>query len=74
MDRAHLKHDHTGQNRTLYSLRHYGIEVRIRKSGGKVSLFGLAESAGTSVAVIQRFYVRWLALPDEMVEILQPFG
>ena len=74
MERADLKHHHTGQNRTLYSLRHYGIEVRIRNSGGKVNLFGLAESAGTSVAVIQRFYVRWLVLPDEMVENLQSFG
>jgi len=74
VDRADLKHHHAGQNRTLYSLRHYGIEVRIRKSGGKVKLFGLAESAGTSVAVIRRFYVRCLGLPDEMVENLQSFG
>ena len=72
---ANLKvHRTTGQNRTLYSLRHYGIEIRILKSKGKVNLFGLAQSAGTSVDVIERFYVRWLGLPDEMVENLQSFG
>ena len=73
-DRANLKHHHTGQKRTLYSLRRYGVEVRIRKSGGTVDLFGLTGSAGTSVAVIQKFYVRRLGLPNEMVENLQSFS
>lgn len=73
-DRANQKYHHTGQNRTFYSLRHYGIEVCIRKSGGTVDLFGLTGSAGTSVAVIQKFYVRRLGLPNEMVENLQSFS
>jgi integrase len=57
-----------------YSLRHTAICMRIVKSEGKVNIFNLAKTAGTSVEQIERFYARHLPLGPEMARNLQSFG
>ena len=64
---THLKH-------SLYSLRHTAICMRILLSGGKVNIFNLAKTAGTSVDQIERFYARHLPLSAELIKNLQSFG
>lgn len=67
---ANLKQDYEGNSRTLYSLRHYAIQKRLRDSGGTINLYTLAVNAGTSVEMLQRFYLAKMALNDEMVKNL----
>lgn len=64
----------TKQTHTVYSLRHTAICMRIIKSEGKVNIFNLAKTAGTSVEQIERFYARHLPLSAEMARNLQSFG
>jgi hypothetical protein len=75
LDRADLHIDpFTGNQHTLYSLRHTAICMRIINSEGKVNIFNLAKNAGTSVEQIERFYARFLPLSKEMAKNLQLFG
>lgn len=67
---ADLKQDYEGNARTLYSLRHYAIQKRLRDSGGRTNLYFLAINAGTSVEMLQRFYLAKMAMSDEMVKNL----
>ena len=60
--------------RTIYSLRHTAICMRIILSQGKVNIFNLAKNAGTSVNQIERFYARNLPLSPELAKNLQSFG
>lgn len=60
--------------RTIYSLRHTAICMRLVLSEGKVNIFTLAKNAGTSVNQIERFYVRNLPISAELVKNLQSFG
>jgi hypothetical protein len=70
-----LKHDAvTDSDRSIYSLRHTAICMRIILSHGKVNIFNLAKNAGTSVEQIERFYARHLPLSREMAKNLQSFG
>jgi hypothetical protein len=48
--------------------------MRLIKSEGKVNIFNLAKTAGTSVEQIERFYARHLPLSAEMARNLQSFG
>jgi hypothetical protein len=64
----------TNQKHTVYSLRHTAICMRLIKSEGKVNIFNLAKTAGTSVEQIERFYARHLPLSAEMARNLQSFG
>jgi integrase len=64
----------TAQKYTVYSLRHTAICMRLIKSEGKVNIFNLAKTAGTSVEQIERFYARHLPLSAEMARNLQSFG
>ncbi len=64
----------TNQTHTVYSLRHTAICMRLIKSEGKVNIFNLAKTAGTSVEQIERFYARHLPLSAEMARNLQSFG
>ena len=64
----------TKQEHTVYSLRHTAICMRLIKSEGKVNIFNLAKTAGTSVEKIERFYARHLPLSAEMARNLQSFG
>jgi len=75
LQRCDLKHDrYTNMERTVYSLRHTAICMRIILSEGQVNIFNLAKSAGTSVDQIERFYARNLPLSKEMAKNLQSFG
>jgi integrase len=75
LDRAKLKRDSvTGKTRSVYSLRHTAICMRLIKSEGEVNIFNLAKTAGTSVEQIERFYARHLPLSREMAKNLQTFG
>ena len=71
---ANLKKTKDGQNRSLYSLRHYSLHTRLIKSKGKVNIFVLAKNAGTSVSQLERFYLRHLDPNDDIVKNLQTFG
>ena len=55
--------------RTIYSLRHTAICMRIILSYGKVNIFNLAKNAGTSVEQIERFYARNLRSPQRWQRI-----
>ena len=75
LERCNLKHDRfTNMERTVYSLRHTAICMRIILSEGRVNIFNLAKNAGTSVDQIERFYARNLPLSKEMAINLQSFG
>jgi hypothetical protein len=75
LDTTGLKHDLvTDTDRSVYSLRHTAICMRIILSHGKVNIFNLAKNAGTSVEQIERFYARNLPLSREMAKNLQSFG
>ena len=60
--------------RSVHCLRHTAICMRIILSHGKVNIFNLAKSAGTSVEQIERFYAEHLPLSREMAKNLQSFG
>jgi hypothetical protein len=64
----------TSQKHTVYSLRHTAICMRLIKSEGKVNIFNLAKTAGTSVDQIERFYAKNLPLSAEMARNLQTFN
>ena len=70
-----LKHDPiTDTDRTVYSLRHTAICMRIVLSQSKVNIFNLAKNSGTSVEQIEGFYARNLPLSRQMAMNLQSFG
>ena len=71
---AGLKEARDGQARTPYSLRHYGLGLRLRKSEGEVNTFLLAKSAGTSVQQFERFYLKSLELTPEQARNLLSMG
>jgi len=75
MEETGLKKDTVLQtDRTIYSLRHTAICMRVVLSEGKVNIFTLAKNAGTSVSQIERFYTRNLPISAELVINLQSFG
>jgi integrase len=75
LERTGLKRDRaTGSDHSVYSLRHTAICMRLVKSKGRVNIFNLAKTAGTSVDQIERFYTKHLALSPEMAINLQSFG
>jgi hypothetical protein len=75
LERIGLKHDQaTDSDHSVYSLRHTAICMRLVKSKGRVNIFNLAKTAGTSVDQIERFYTKHLALSPEMAINLQSFG
>jgi hypothetical protein len=75
LDRTHLKTDvFTGQTHSMYSLRHTCLCMRLVLSEGKVNLFALAKNSGTSVEMLQNFYLRNLPNTSELARNLQSFG
>ena len=48
-----------GQKRSSYSLRHFGITSRLQTSDGKVNMYTLANNAGTSVQMLEKFYLKY---------------
>jgi integrase len=70
-----LKHDvTTNTERSIYSLRHTAICMRLVLSHGRVNIYSLAKNAGTSVNQIERFYAKRLPISKELMENLQSFG
>ena len=74
LEKASLKLDKDGNPRSPYSLRHYALQTRLRKSEGEVNIYLLAKNAGTSVEQLERFYLKNLAPSAEKVRNLQTFG
>lgn len=74
LDEAKLKTDKDGNARSPYSLRHYALQTRLRKSEGKVNIYWLAENAGTSVEQLERFYLKRMEPTGERVRNIQSFG
>lgn len=68
------KTDKDGNARSPYSLRHYALQTRLRKSEGKVNIYWLAENAGTSVEQLERFYLKRMEPTGERVRNIQSFG
>lgn len=60
--------------RTIYSLRHTAICMRIILSKGRVNIFNLAKNAGTSVEQIERSYARNLPLSPELAKFAELWG
>lgn len=71
---ANLQKDSFGRPRSLYSLRHFALQLRLKKSKGKVNIYWLAKNAGTSVDQLERFYLKGMALSEEQVQNLHSFG
>ena len=59
-----------GTPRTLYSLRHYGLQTRLRTSGGEINIYDLARNAGTSTDQLERFYLKYMERSDQQVRHL----
>lgn len=75
LEEANLKTDnYTGHTHSMYSLRHTCCCMRIVLSEGKVNLYALAKNAGTSVDMLERFYLRNLPNTSELARNLQTFG
>ena len=60
LNKANLKNAPHGEPRTLYSLRHTSIMLRLTK-GDHIDLLTLARNARTSVDMIERFYAKPLS-------------
>lgn len=75
LQRAGLKLDPTtGEARSVYSLRHTALCMRLVNSEGEVNIFTLAKNAGTSVEQIERFYVKHLPSTPGLIRNLQSSG
>lgn len=74
LEKADLLEDEHGQKRSLYSLRHLAIQMRLVKSGGKINLLWFAKNCGTSVDMIERFYARYLPNSEQVIKNLQSFA
>ena len=60
-----LKDKRTGQNRTLYSLRHfYATQMLMR---GHTNIHALARQMGTSTQMLERFYSDFMSTLTPMV-------
>lgn len=66
-----LKYDKFGSRRTPYSFRHYALQNRLRSSKGLVNIHTLAKNAGTSIKMLQDFYLKNVELSGELLENLQ---
>lgn len=73
---AELKRTDSGATRTIYSLRHTAIALRLLK-GENVDLLFLARNCRTSVEMLDRFYCRHLnalMAPEKIVGLRQKQG
>ncbi len=75
LDKAELKKDReTGKRHSLYSVRHTSLSQRTLLSKGKVNLLILAQNSGTSLEMLQKFYLSNLPRTEDAVRNLQTFG
>ena len=68
---ANLLLDRNGIERSLYSLRHTSIQMRLVNSEGEVNIYNLARNCGTSVEMIERFYAKFLPNTPEFARNIQ---
>lgn len=66
--------DKEEDNLVMYSLRHYAFQKRIRDSHAKVDINTLAKNAGTSVDMLERFYLSKMTPSPEIIEEFQRNG
>ena len=71
LQKAALRKDRMGRNRTIYSLRHSALMYRFLR-GKDVDIFMLARNALTSVSQLERFYLSHAASRDK-IESLHSF-
>jgi len=72
---ANLKTDpYTQQTHSMYSLRHTCLCMRLVLSEGTVNIYALANNAGTSVKMLQEFYLKTLPSTPQVAKNLQSFG
>lgn len=71
LQKAELRKDRLGRNRTIYSLRHSALMYRFLH-GQNVDIFMLARNALTSVSQLERFYLSHAA-SREKIENLHSF-
>lgn len=75
LDRTGLKTDsETGITHSMYSLRHTCLMMRCVLSDGEINMFALAKNAGTSMEMLQQFYISQLPMTNELARNLQSFG
>jgi hypothetical protein len=75
LEKAGLKHDReTGKRHSLYSVRHTSLSQRTLLSKGKANLLILAQNSGTSLEMLQKFYLSNLPRTEDAVRNLQSFG
>lgn len=75
LERTNLKKDiFTGQTHSMYSLRHTCLCMRLVLSEGRVNIFALAKNSGTSVEMLQNFYLKNLPNTAELARNLQSYG
>lgn len=66
--------DKQGKERTLYSLRHLGIQMRLINSKGRINLLFFAQHLGTSVQMLEKYYAKYLPRTKEVIDNLQTFS
>lgn len=69
LEQMELACDPFGRKRTIYSLRHTALMLRVLK-GDHVDLLALAKNAGTSLRMLERFYCSHLE-PQQKIANLQ---
>lgn len=68
-----FRYDADGEKRSVYSLRHFGISTRLQSSGGEINIYSLAKNAGTSVKMLEDFYLKYMKPNRKMIENLLYF-
>lgn len=72
---SNLKSDpYTNQQHSMYSLRHTCLCMRLVLSEGEINIYALANNAGTSVQMLQEFYLKTLPATPQIAKNLQSFG
>jgi hypothetical protein len=74
VEQENLKFDKDGNPRSFYSLRHYALQTRLRKSGGAINIYEFAKNAGTSVNQLERFYLKFMERSPAQIKNLQTFA
>ncbi|MDA8634773.1 integrase [Rhodobacteraceae bacterium] len=74
VEKENLKFDKDGNPRSFYSLRHYALQTRLRKSGGAINIYEFAKNAGTSVNQLERFYLKFMERSPAQIKNLQTFA
>ena len=59
--------------RTPYAFRHYGIQLRLRNSKGKINITTFARNCGTTTAMFEKFYLKNMELDKDLIRNLQTY-